>query len=528
MKPIWKILIVLAVLIAVAAALLMIPHYRAKAAVKAYREQLKARGEKLTFGELAPALSHDEIAGGQELVSAVGMASNFTNSPPMMKWLAPGHALVGSSEAISPADNTSNCWPEFSAVVKRRPEIAAQIREALQRPGIGFHVQYDQGYSALLPYLPSVRKAGIWLSGAMMLALHEGDTNSAWTNLLSEIELVGKYQGEPVMVCQSVRVVMLQTAVFATWEALQHRGWSEEQLAQLQAKWEAIDLTNQAVPALAMERAMLALALDQSRESFKAFDSIDGSGGTTFNSVLTNPREELGQFLGRRPRYWMWKWRLSYQLELYGMQLLEAAADTIRSANSNNAFMPAQENFKETTRRLGSDLPRQNRIVKDVEGLAEHYSSFLSGIAQKETERRMVITVVALERYRLRHGEYPARLEDLTPDFLKKVPIDFMDGKPLRYRRNNDGTFLLYSVGEDGKDDGGDGSPVVTDPNSFKHWYHQMRDAVWPGPATAEEVKKYESDLLQKYRMRQPVPQPRRLVPPMSVPPPANTNSNAK
>jgi hypothetical protein len=527
MKPIWKIVIVLAVLVAVAAALLMIPHYRAKAAVRAYREQLKARGEKLTFAELAPAFSHEEIAGGQELTAAVSMASNFTNSPPMMKWLAPGRALVGWSEAISPTDNSSNCWPEFSAVIKRRPEIAAQIREALQKPGIGFHVQYDQGYSALLPYLSSVRKAGIWLSGAMMLALHEGDTNSAWSNLLSEIELVGKYQGEPLVVCQSVRVVMLQTAVFATWEALQQRGWSEEQLAQLQSRWEAVDLANQAVPALAMERAMLVMTLDKSRESYRDYDSIDGSGGTTFNSVLTNPREELGEYLGRRPRYWMWKWRLSYQLELYAMQLLAAATDAMRSANSNNAFMPAQENFKETTRRLGLELPRRDRVVKEVEGLAGYYSSFLSGMAEKETERRMVITVVALERYRLRHGAYPVRLEDLRPDFLKKVPIDFMDGKPLRYRRNNDGTFLLYSVGEDGKDDGGDGSPLSTEANSFKHWY-QMRDAVWPAPATADEVKKYESEMLKKYLLRPPVGQPRRLVPPMSVPAPAATNSNAK
>jgi hypothetical protein len=30
-----------------------------------------------------------------------------------------------------------------------------------------------------------------------------------------------------------------------------------------------------------------------------------------------------------------------------------------------------------------------------------------------------------------------------------------MDGQPLRYRPNPDGTFLLYSVDLDGRDDGG-------------------------------------------------------------------------
>ena len=76
-----------------------------------------------------------------------------------------------------------------------------------------------------------------------------------------------------------------------------------------------------------------------------------------------------------------------------------------------------------------------------------------------ENERRMAVTAIALERFRLRHGEYPAQLAGLVPAFLPKAPIDLMDGKPLRYRRKDDGTFLLYSVGEDGKDDEGDSSP---------------------------------------------------------------------
>ena len=34
-----------------------------------------------------------------------------------------------------------------------------------------------------------------------------------------------------------------------------------------------------------------------------------------------------------------------------------------------------------------------------------------------------------------------------------------MDGKPLKYKLKSDGTFILYSVGEDGLDDGGDPNP---------------------------------------------------------------------
>ncbi len=46
--------------------------------------------------------------------------------------------------------------------------------------------------------------------------------------------------------------------------------------------------------------------------------------------------------------------------------------------------------------------------------------------------------------------------------------------------------FLLYSVGEDGKDDGGNSAP-----QEDKKRYRQIwdgRDAVWPSAATAEEA----------------------------------------
>jgi hypothetical protein len=90
----------------------------------------------------------------------------------------------------------------------------------------------------------------------------------------------------------------------------------------------------------------------------------------------------------------------------------------------------------------------------------------------------------------------------------------------LRYQRRADGTFLLYSVGEDGKDDGGDGSPPQTDNSEHKQWY-KMRDIVWPIPATPDEVKKYEADTLQKLKLKPPG----RLVPQITIPDPPPTNA---
>ena len=51
-------------------------------------------------------------------------------------------------------------------------------------------------------------------------------------------------------------------------------------------------------------------------------------------------------------------------------------------------------------------------------------------------------------------GAWPAKLDELAPHYLQRVPLDRYSGGPLIYRPA--GTkFVLYSVGKDGRDDGG-------------------------------------------------------------------------
>ena len=62
---------------------------------------------------------------------------------------------------------------------------------------------------------------------------------------------------------------------------------------------------------------------------------------------------------------------------------------------------------------------------------------------------------IALERYRLAHGEFPESLDALAPQFMEKIPHDIINAQPLHYRRTADGQFVLYSVGWNETDDGG-------------------------------------------------------------------------
>lgn len=63
-------------------------------------------------------------------------------------------------------------------------------------------------------------------------------------------------------------------------------------------------------------------------------------------------------------------------------------------------------------------------------------------------------TALAIEEWRLQHGEWPQSLEQLVPELLEAVPEDPFSERTIRYARTAVG-IVIYSVGEDGKDDEG-------------------------------------------------------------------------
>ena len=85
-----------------------------------------------------------------------------------------------------------------------------------------------------------------------------------------------------------------------------------------------------------------------------------------------------------------------------------------------------------------------------------------SRIVVREASTRSLIdlatTALAVERFRLKRGQLPATLTELTPEFLEKVPRDAFDGAPLRFRVLAKG-YAIYSVDADGHDDGGRETP---------------------------------------------------------------------
>ena len=70
-----------------------------------------------------------------------------------------------------------------------------------------------------------------------------------------------------------------------------------------------------------------------------------------------------------------------------------------------------------------------------------------------DTEDALLMTRIALHAYRLDKGKFPATLAALCPEYRERLPVDpFSHNEPLRYIAAKN---LLYSIGPDGRDDGG-------------------------------------------------------------------------
>lgn len=83
-------------------------------------------------------------------------------------------------------------------------------------------------------------------------------------------------------------------------------------------------------------------------------------------------------------------------------------------------------------------------------------------VTRNEASNALLLTALALQSFRQEHGKFPASLNQLAPSYLARVPTDpFGRGKVLRYVRKSAREYSLYSVGPDGKDDGGGKTPLT-------------------------------------------------------------------
>lgn len=89
------------------------------------------------------------------------------------------------------------------------------------------------------------------------------------------------------------------------------------------------------------------------------------------------------------------------------------------------------------------------RLMWDAESSAEsHCWRQIAGVA------------IAARRFQLRHGRWPQALSGIPEIEEQGLGVDPIDLRPIRYRVEND-TAVVYGIGLDGKDDGGNLDPLA-------------------------------------------------------------------
>jgi len=134
------------------------------------------------------------------------------------------------------------------------------------------------------------------------------------------------------------------------------------------------------------------------------------------------------------------------------------------------AFYKGMRSTEEIARMLFAEKPDPavglaitTRLLATLSPATQRIQNAYDRFEQLESNLHVAI---ALAGYHADHGRYPAKLADLAPRYLPRIPGDLFSGKELTYKPSEKG-YLFYSIGPNGKDDGGrwyDDDPPGDDP----------------------------------------------------------------
>jgi hypothetical protein len=486
----------LAVSLAVALVMLGL-RWQAQWQLSAYRKKLIASGEKLTVAELAPKRNLQATNTALFLKLASTIKPFWQCWPDAMLMIKPGVSRVAwrqpqLMQMVNFDKTATNIWPALIDALAKNEQSFDELLPLVDLGGIEFIQDYSQPDLNYSTYLIQVRQLVMDLMARAILALHQGRMQEAFSYLKScgtVSQLIAK---DPLMIDQSFRYAWLSIEAESCWEFLQAEGWTDRQLAELQNQWDRADILEAAGASIAMERARGPKEFQMARASRQGLDQIMGGGsgirdnGELWNDFLLNARKVPGELLTSFPRYWGWRWIWSYRDEQRYLEFMQTVIESTKEVQKRRSILSSLK-YRGASATIFPPIANSFDVAGSMTGGTER---FVGLALRAQTVANIVTAAIALERFHLAHHAYPENLARLAPEFVQAVPVDCMDGHDLRYRLNLDGTYLLYSVGEDGVDNGGDPTPQ----KGKSHGFFNGRDLVWPRPATAEEMQAYEAE----------------------------------
>lgn len=299
------------------------------------------------------------------------------------------------------------------------------IRRALERPRSQIHGFYANPNTIPGPSFPSVRDLSQTLGARAQCHLLLGRTDEALADLTLIHDFCRRIPAEQqpatllsAMVNQAVRAMYAEQI----GEGLHLHAWREPQLIALQEQLKTVDVLPLVKQAFTI-RAVIA---------YRALASVPSAGMVKRTS-----------WAALCPRGWGYQ-HVAARLNLdFGRLACIDTANQIIFADKAIAAEKASQAL-------------DHGAYTSVDSLWQaNFNLVCRNTAHSQTEINQALIACALERYRLAHGDYPETLDSLAPQFIEIIPHDVIGGEPLHYHHAPDGTFVLYSVGWNGRDDGG-------------------------------------------------------------------------
>src|SRR6266511_3118197 len=180
-------LISVLVLAGLAALLAALHNVRSKRALRAFKADLVAMGEKLTIEEMTPPADLEARRAANDLMQAAWQLRAGlvvpNNLPRVMGSVLPGKASVGWKQSGIHDARKTNTWDELARDLKMNAVALEQIREVLRSPQFDMNLNYKMGFNVPLASLARHKTIAHWLSAATLNDLHAGQLNEAAANL---------------------------------------------------------------------------------------------------------------------------------------------------------------------------------------------------------------------------------------------------------------------------------------------------------------------------------------------------------
>jgi tetratricopeptide (TPR) repeat protein len=338
-----------------------------------------------------------------------------------------------------------------------------ELRQASQRPYSNVPLNYENGFEALSPLLEdltALKRCSQVLQLRAIAELADGQSAKALDDVKLLLRLSDSIRGSPFLISHLVRIAITSITLQPIWEGLAEHKWSDEQLVALDAELAKLDFLADYEFAMRGELAFAIGSFENQRRTREMIVLKDGGNSAPNKPVIVSLRFMPSAYFYQNELAFA-QVQQQWILPLVDMKVRIVSPETLRRAD--DAVRAERKHYSPYRIQALMLFPALDAAVKKF------------AFAQASVDLAQV--ACALERYRLAHGEYPETLDALAPQFIENIPHDIIGGEPLNYRATADGKFLLYSVGWNEKDDGGQ---IVLKKDGSED--RETGDWVWPNP----------------------------------------------